>query len=81
MDLQKIHTQILTKDDIEKLYPMVNQPKDWQIDVGSHELIDKIIELWFETQGYDFWNNPYPDVTEWIKTKDNEIIFKYMKNG
>jgi len=79
MSLQKLHTKTLTKDDIEKLYPLVNGPRDWKIDVKSHALVDKIIELWFESQGYDFWNNPYPEVTEWTLTKDKEIVFNYIK--
>lgn len=64
--------------EIEELYPLVNSARDWKIDVNSHALVDKIIELWFETQGYDFWNNPSPEVTEWCVNKDKEIEFTYI---
>ena len=67
----------LTKAEIDQLFPLVNGERDWKINVNSYQLVDKLIELWFESQGYDFWNNPFPDVIEWEVTKDNEIIFKY----
>lgn len=74
-------TKVLTQADIQKLYPLVNSERGWKIDVNSHKLVDKIIELWFETQGYDFWDNPYPDVTEWTVNKDNEIKFTYVNQN
>lgn len=70
----------LTVSEIQELYQDVNKPQDWQINVNSYKLIDKIIELWFEKQGYDFWINPYPEVTQWELLKDNEILFKYVEN-
>lgn len=68
----------LTKDEITNLYKLVNKPGDYHVRTDSYQLVDKIIELWFESQGYDFWNNPYPEVIEWELTKEKEIIFKYI---
>lgn len=70
----------LTKSEIEKLFLLVNRQGDWQIRVNSPQLVDKIIELWFDEQGYDFWRNPYPEVVEWELTAENEIIFRYIPN-
>lgn len=77
-DVQKLYTKTLTKKEIESLYSLVNGPRDWHIDVNSFELVDKIIELWFDDQGYDFWDNPYPEIMEW-EVKNEEIIFSYIK--
>ena len=79
MELIEQTEKTLTKFEIKELFPLVNTQGDWQINTNSHELVDKIIELWFETQGYDFWNNPYPEVVEWYLTKEKEIVFKYIK--
>ncbi len=73
-------SKVLTQSEIQQLYPLVNSDRDWKIDVNSHQLVDKIIELWFETQGHDFWDNPFPDVVEWSVNKDNEIEFVYVLN-
>jgi len=72
--------KVLTQSEIQQLYPLVNSDRDWKIDVNSHQLVDEIIELWFETQGYDFWDNPFPEVVEWTVTKDKEIEFVYVLN-
>jgi len=79
MSIIKSHTKTLTSEEIDKLYPLVNDPREWRINVNSHELIDKLIELWFNTQGYDFWENPYPEVTEMSYTPgEKEITFTYI---
>jgi len=80
MEIQKQFTKKLTQSEIQQLYPLVNSQQDWKIDVRTHKLVDKIIELWFETQGYDFWDNPYPDVVEYSVTRENEIEFMYVLN-
>jgi len=80
MELIKQKEKHLTKSEIQELFPLVNRQGDWKIRTDSYELVDKIIELWFETQGYDFWNNPYPEVVEWELTKEKEIIFRYVPN-
>lgn len=79
MELIEQTEKTLTKFEIGELFPLVNKQGDWQINTNSHELVDKIIELWFETQGYDFWDNPYPEVAEWYLTNEKEIVFKYIK--
>ena len=73
-------TKKLTTDEITKLYQFVNKGRDWKINIKTHELVDKIIELWFKSQGYDFWYNPYPEVTEWTIDDNNEITFTYITN-
>lgn len=78
MDLLEQKEKKLTRAEIEKLFQKVNRPRDWQIRTDSHKLVDRIIVMWFESQGYDFWNNPYPDVIEWTVTKEKEIFFKYV---
>ena len=78
MELLKQHTKKLTTAEIKTLFPLVNGDRDWKISLESHHLIDKIIELWFESQGYDFWHNPFPDVVEWTLTKEKEIEFIYI---
>ena len=70
-------SKVLTQSEIQQLYPLVNTGREWHIDVNSYQLVDKIIELWFETQGYDFWDNPFPEVVEWSVNKDKEIEFVY----
>jgi hypothetical protein len=80
MELIKQKEKHLTKSEIQKLFPLVNRQGDWHIQTDSYQLVDKIIELWFEAQGYDFWNNPYPEVVEWELTKEKEIIFRYVPN-
>jgi len=72
-------SKTLTQSEIQKLYPQVNDSDRYYIDVNSYQFVDRIIELWFETQGYDFWDNPYPEVTQWSITKDNEVEFVYIK--
>jgi hypothetical protein len=73
-------SKVLNQSEIQHLYSFVNTGREWHVNVNSHELVDKIIELWFETQGYDFWNNPFPDVVEWSVNKDKEIEFVYILN-
>jgi len=70
--------KVLKRHEIEQLYQHVNTGRRWAIDVKSHDLIDEIIRLWFEQQGYDFWQNPYPEVVEWSISKENEITFVYI---
>lgn len=72
--------KVLTQSEIQQLYPLVNSDRDWKIDVNSYQFVDRIIELWFETQGYDFWHNPYPEVVEWSVSKDNDLTFVYVLN-
>jgi hypothetical protein len=81
MSLQKQHTKILTQKEIQNLYPLVNSGRNWHIDINSYELVDKIIELWFESEGFDFWNNPFPEVIEWSVSEDKEIKFVYVLNN
>jgi len=71
-------SKLLTLAEIQKLYPLVNSERDWKIDVNSHQLVDKIIELWFKSQGYDFWKNPFPEVIEWTLIENKEIQFIYI---
>ena len=78
-ELQKVHTQKLSHDEIEALYQLVNTGRDYYIDPNSPQFADKIIELWFETQGYDFWSNPY-EVTELSIGKDGSMEFKYVES-
>lgn len=73
-------SKVLTQSEIQQLYPLVNTGREWHIDVNSHQLVYKIIELWFETQGYDFWNNPFLEVVEWSVNKNKEIEFVYVLN-
>jgi len=70
----------LTKKEIQELFPLVNTGREYYVNTQNYEIVDKIIELWFRTQGYDFWNNPFPEVVEWSVTKDKEIEFVYVLN-
>lgn len=71
-------TKVLSNDDIQHLFQKVNNGRKWHIDVDSYRLIDEIIELWFETQGYDMWVNPYPDVLESSLSTDGQLEFTYQ---
>jgi hypothetical protein len=74
----RIVSTCITKAEIELLYPKVNDGiRGVYVDLQSHNLVDKIIELWFESFGYSFWDNPYPDVLEW-HLKDEEIHIIYQ---
>jgi hypothetical protein len=68
----------ITNQEIQHFYQFVNSPNDYKIDVKSYQLIDKIIELYFNSIGYDFWNNSYPEVVETHINKNNEIEFVYI---
>ncbi len=76
----KLKHHTLTKNDIERLFAKVNTGRDYYVNVKSHALVDKIIELWFQSQGYDLWDNPYPEVEEWSTTVGGEINFTYTPN-
>jgi len=78
-ELTKQYTQALSQEEVSELYKKVNNDGKWYVSPKSYLLADKIIELWFETQGYDFWNNPYPEVMEVAIKKDNGIEFTYQK--
>lgn len=80
MGLLKQKEKHLNKKEIEELFPLVNKNGDWKINIDSYQLVDKIIEIWFQTQGYDYWENPYPEVVEWEVTNEREIFFKYVSN-
>lgn len=71
-----IKSKTLTHEEIEVLHASVNDGSRYYIDPSSVQYADRIIELWFEGQGYDFWNNPYPEVTEW-EFKNGNLTFKY----
>lgn len=71
-------TTIITKEEIEKLFPQANTGRRMYVDPRSHQFVDEIIELWFQSKGYDFWDNPYPDIIEWEVNKDNEIKVTYI---
>lgn len=78
--LANIITQTLVQADIEKLMPEINTGREWYIDPESYQFIDKVIEMWFRTQGYDYFDNPYPDVIEMISNSEKgELTFKYIK--
>lgn len=77
-ELIKRLTKTINQTKIQELYPLVNGPRDLHINVNSYQLVDKIIELWLEEQGYDFWDNPYPEIIEWTVTKEKEIIVTYI---
>lgn len=69
-----------SKEEVERLYQKVNAPGDRRPHVSSNswQLADRIVELWFEEQGYDFWDNPYPDVEEMgVDPKTSTITIKY----
>lgn len=72
-----MNKKLITRKEIQELYPLVNSKRDWYVDEHSFEFVDKIIEKWFESKGYDFWDNPYPEVLEW-KIIDKEILFIYQ---
>ena len=78
-ELQKVYAQKLSHDEINALFHFVNTGREYYVDPNSPQFLDKIIELWFDTQGYDFWKNPYPEVTEVAIEKDGSIEFKYIK--
>lgn len=69
----------LTKREIESLFSRVNTGRDYYVDPSSHHLVDKLIELWFESQGYDFWHNPYPEVERWEVNEVGEVDFWYSR--
>ena len=78
--LNQIFSKKISRKEIEDLYLLVNLDRDWKIDIGSPVLVDRIIELWFERNGYDFWENPFPEVVEWKLNTDGEIEFIYVLN-
>lgn len=80
-ELLKVKTQIISKKEAEELFQLVNVGRDIYVDPKRPEFIDKIIELWFEERGYDFWDNPFPDVKEWsVNRETGEITFNYIEN-
>jgi hypothetical protein len=69
----------ISQAEVQELFPKVNQGRDTYVDPKTQQFVEKIIELWFQTLGYDFWNNPYPDVEEWSCPKTGGIDLSYKE--
>ena len=78
-EIQKTKTVTISKAEIQLLYPQFNTGRRYYVDPNSPKFVNEIIELYFDSKGYDFWNNPYPDVTEWSVVND-EIIMTYIES-
>jgi hypothetical protein len=78
-EIQKTKTVTISNAEIQQLYPQANTGRRYYVDTNSHQFVDEIIELYFDSKGYDFWGNPYPEVTEW-RVVNNEIIMTYIEN-
>lgn len=70
----------ISKEEVERMYQKVNVPGDRRpyVQTNNWKLVDRIIEIWFEEQGYDFWDNPYPEVEEVQLPKEGGILIKYQ---
>lgn len=70
----------ITKEEVQRMYEKVNVKGDRRphVDTRSWKLVDRIIEIWFEEQGYDFWDNPYPEVEQTELPPEGGILIKYQ---
>lgn len=76
MDLEKSTRVELTHEQVESLYQKTRGQR-YAINENSLELLLKIIELYFESKGYDFWDNPPPDLEEYGYGENDGIWFVY----
>lgn len=67
----------LTKSEIESLFIGVNTGRRYYVDTTSHRLVDELINLWFESQGFDFWT--CPEVERWEVNEVGEVDFWYSR--
>ena len=51
-----MNKKLITRKEIQELYPLVNSKRDWYVDEHSFEFVDKIIEKWFESKKEYFTN-------------------------
>ncbi len=58
MELEKLNKHEISHEEIQKLFPKINNGRKWHVDVNTYQFIDAIIDEWFEERGIDFWNKP-----------------------
>lgn len=61
-ELQKLIKHEISHEEIQRLFPKVNDGSRWHVDVNTWEFVDAIIDAWFEERGIDFWSNEKPDI-------------------
>ncbi len=80
-ELLKTTTVTVTKEDIQKLFEVFetrNGRTKHYVSPQSGAFWTAIEELWFDTQGYDFYDNPYPDVLESALNPDGSLTITYQ---
>lgn len=68
---------IISEEDINRLYPYANDGRKWYVDPKYPKFTDRIIELYFEEKGHDFWD--MPEVDEWEVSFNPTTITLYTK--
>ena len=80
-ELDKSMTATISKEVIEKLFEVFearNGRTKHYVSPQSGGFWTAIEELWFDTQGYDYYDNPYPDVIESTLNQDGSLTIIYQ---
>ncbi|MFA7307600.1 MAG: hypothetical protein WC026_13110 [Hyphomicrobium sp.] len=73
-ELQKLTKYEISNEEIQNLFPKVNDGSRWYVDTNTFEFVDAIIEQWFEEKGVTFWEMPEIEQYELVG-EPTKIIF------
>jgi len=74
-ELQKFTKHEISNEEIQRLFPKVNDGSRWHVDVNTWQFVDAIIEEWFEQRGVTFWD--MPEIEQWELVGDPITIVLY----
>lgn len=69
----------ITLQEIQKIFPKVNDGSRYHVDVNTWQFIDRIIEEWFEQKGITFWDMPEIESYELHKDPIKIVFFCHPK--
>ena len=57
-EIQKLTKYEISHEEIQRLFPKVNDGQRYHVDANTWQFVDRIIEEWFEERGITFWDMP-----------------------
>jgi len=57
-EIQKLKKYEISHEEIQRLFPKVNDGQRYHVDTNTWQFVDRIIEEWFEEKGITFWDMP-----------------------
>lgn len=79
LELSQFDKYEISHEEIQRLFPKVNDGSRWHVDTNTWNFVDAIIDEWFEERGIDFWTKPEIEQVE-IVGDPSKIVFYCKKS-